>query len=88
MPSSLLLYALLRGLRTVEANEYVQQTERSPLTRDTSPPVAEQTPTREANSKSSRRFDEVKAELRERLNKDPHVIRLLECGLLATSENS
>ncbi len=75
MPSSIWLEAVLRQLRTVEANEFVQQTEKAPLTRDTRPPVAEQTASRKANSKSSRRFDEVKAELRARLDKDPHIIQ-------------
>jgi LysM repeat protein len=77
MPSTSWLNSLLQILRTTEANEYVQQTERIPLTRDARTAAADQAPPQKKNSKSSRKFDDIKAELRERLDKEPHIIQML-----------
>lgn len=65
---------LLQRLRTQEANESVQQEEKVPLSKQAKPVSNHQERAKKKGSRSKKSLDEVKAKLKEKLGKEPHVI--------------
>ena len=65
---------LLQRLRTQEANESVQQTEKVLLTKQVKAATHRKEPAKKKGSLSKKRFNEVKEKLKEQLGKEPQVV--------------
>jgi hypothetical protein len=68
------LEELLQKLRSHEADEHVQKTEKTELTPQEKGKKVNQEPARKTSSKGSQKVTEVKQKIKETLNKEPHVI--------------
>ena len=68
------LEELLQKLRSKEADEHVQKTEKTELTPQDKDKKATREPARKTSSKGSQKVTEVKQKIKEALNKEPHVI--------------
>jgi LysM repeat protein len=65
---------LLHKLRTISANEHVQKKESVPVPKHDTPPAHTPVPPRRPGSRSNRGLSDVKAQLKEKLGREPHVV--------------
>jgi hypothetical protein len=65
---------LLQKLRTNSANEHVQKKESVPVPTHVTPPAHTPVPPRRRGSRSDRTLSDVKAHLKEKLGREPHVV--------------
>ncbi|QBE65931.1 LysM peptidoglycan-binding domain-containing protein [Pseudoduganella lutea] len=68
------LTELLARLRAAEADEYIQDTHKVPLTSDKVPPTHTPELPKKPNSESKKKVTDVKKVLKEKLGKEPHVL--------------